>query len=68
MQLVPVLVVVVAAIGVHAVGSLQRAATLTTNGGKSLDQRQKLSDVVAVGASQDDRERRAVRIRGEVVL
>ncbi|MCE3261113.1 MAG: hypothetical protein K0R43_192 [Pseudoduganella sp.] len=39
MQLAPILVVVVAAIGVHAVGPLQRTATLTTYGGKSFDQR-----------------------------
>ena len=56
-QQAPVLVVVVAAIGEHRAGPSFRAASQAANRWDGIDQGQQLSDVVAVAAGQDDRER-----------
>lgn len=63
-----VLVMVVATIGLNDVGLGQRATTLAADRGNGLDQRQKLGDIVAIGAGQDERERDALRFGNEMVL
>jgi hypothetical protein len=63
-----VFVVIVAAISVDAFWCAQRSATHASYGRNGFDQRNELGDVVAISAGQDDRDRRAVRVGGEVVL
>lgn len=63
-----VLVVVVAAIGLHEPRFRQRSAALAADWRDRLDQREKFGDVVAVGAGEDYRERDALRFGNEVVL
>jgi hypothetical protein len=46
----------------------KRPAALASNGWNSVDQWVKLGDIVAVGASEDYRERGALRFGDEVVL
>lgn len=67
-QRLAILVVVVTTVGIHALGLVQRPAASTGNARDRRDQRKKLGDVVAIGAGQDDGERRTVGIGGEVVL
>ncbi|SAK99762.1 hypothetical protein AWB83_06141 [Caballeronia ptereochthonis] len=61
-------VVVVASVTLNDPMLRQGAATLAADGRDSLDQRLKLSDVVAVGAGQYHRERDALRFGDEVML
>lgn len=63
-----VLVMVVAAIRLDNAGLAEGAATLAADRRDGLDQRQELSDVVTVGAGQNDRERNALRFGNEVVF
>ena len=65
-----VLVVVIAAVGEHAIGLLARAADLAgdRSGVQVVEQRQELGDVVAVAARQRDRERDPGCVDQEMVL
>jgi hypothetical protein len=58
-QLAAVLVVVVAAVGDHAVGALARPPTLAGDRADPVDQRQQPGDVVAVGAGVRGQQRPA---------
>lgn len=63
-----IFVVVVTAIGLQNNGLSQRPAALAKNGRNGLDQRQRLSGVLAIGTPEDQRERDAVRFGNEMVL
>jgi hypothetical protein len=65
-----VLVVVIATVGEEPVGFLAWPADLAGHGPavEVFDQRDQLGDVVAVPASQPDRERDAARVDEQVVL
>lgn len=63
-----IFVVVVRAISVDAARLAQRAASASSDSRNRFDQRQKLGDVVTVCAGQDDRDRRAICIGGDMVL
>ena len=63
-----VFVVVVGAIGVDSTWLTQGAASASPDGWNRLDQRQELGNVVSVRPGQDDRDRRAVGVGGDVVL
>jgi hypothetical protein len=67
-ELVPVLVVVVTAVGGHPVGSPARPADLAAHGWHPLDQRDELSDVVAVAAGDRPGERDPGRVYEKVML
>jgi hypothetical protein len=67
-QLAAVLVVVIATIGDHLLGALAWSADLPGNRANSINQRQKLGDVVAMAAGQADRKRDAVTVDYQVVL
>jgi hypothetical protein len=67
-ELVPVLVVVVAAVGGDAVGTTPRPAHLAAHRRHALDQRDQLGDVVAVAARNRPGEREPGRVDQEVVL
>jgi hypothetical protein len=67
-ELAPVLVVVIASVGGDPVGSSTRAADLAAHGRNTLDERDELSDVVAVTASDRPRERDPGRVYEEVML
>jgi hypothetical protein len=62
----PVLVVVVGAVGEHALGTLARLSTTHRRGGA--EQRDQLGDVVAVAARDREGERDPGRIDEEVLL
>ena len=59
-QWLAVLVMVVAAIGLHESWFRQRSAALASDRWDRFDQREKLGDIVAVGAGEDHRERDAL--------
>ena len=63
-----VLVVVVAAIGDHAVGSAARPATSSPHRRHRVQERDQLGDVVAVAARDGEGERETGRVDQEVVL
>ena len=63
-----ILVVVVCAVGIDPTWLAQGPASATPDSGNGFDQRQELGNVVAVCAGQDDRDRRAVGVGGDVVL
>ena len=63
-----ILVVVVAAVGLHEAPFRQRSAALAADRRDRLDQAQKLGDAVSIGASEDYRERDALRFGDEMVL
>jgi len=63
-----IFVVVIAAICINAFRLLEWAAAAARDGRDRSDQRFKLGDVVAIGASQDRGERCAIGIGGEMVL
>jgi hypothetical protein len=65
---VPVLVVVVAAVGGEALRSLARPADLPAHWRHPLDQRDQLSDVVAVAACERPGKRDPGRVDQKVVL
>ncbi len=67
-QLTAVLVVVVAAVGDEAVGSLAGPADLAADGGDAVDEGQQLGDVVAVAGGQRDGQRDAVAVDQQAVL
>lgn len=67
-QLVPVRVVVVAAIGGDALGPATRSAQRAAYGWDALDERDQLGDIVAVAAGERPGERDAGRVDQEVVL
>ena len=58
----------VASVTLDDFGLAQRTPGLATNRRNRLDQRVELRNVVAIGRSQDDRERDALRVGDEVVL
>ena len=58
-ELATVLVVVIATVGEHPLGSPARSSPLAGDRSDAVDQRQQLRDVVAVPAGQADRERYA---------
>jgi len=66
-DLVPVDLVVIAAVGVQIPGAAQWLAALAADRRDGLDQRDQLGDVVAVAAGGDCRERNAVRLDDHVV-
>ena len=68
MQRPAILVVVVSAVGKDSNRLAQRSTAQTTNRRDGIDQRKKLRDIVAVGARQDDRDRRAIGVGGDVML
>lgn len=63
-----IFVVVIAAICINALRLLEWAAAAARDGRDRSDQRFKLGDVVAIGASQDRGERCAIGIGDEMVL
>src|SRR5216683_7781780 len=67
-ELAPVLVVVVAAIGGDALRSSSGAADLAAHRRHAIDERNQLSDVVAIAARERPGERDPGRIDKEVVL
>lgn len=67
-DLVPVDLVVIAAVGVQIPGAAQWPAALAADRRDGLDQRDQLGDVVAVAAGGDCRERDAVRLDDQMVL
>jgi hypothetical protein len=67
-QLTAVLVVVIAAVGEEPLSALARTSRLTGDGTYSVDQRQQLGDVVAIAASQADRERNPIGVGDQMVL
>ena len=64
----PVLVVVVAAVGGHAVGSPAGTADRAAHRRYAVDERDQLGDVVTVAAGDRPRERCSVAVDKEVVL
>jgi hypothetical protein len=67
-QQTAVLVVVVAAVGVDSLWPAQGAATSAADRRDRLDERQELSDVVAVAAGESDSQRQPVRVADQVML
>ena len=67
-KLAAVLVVVIAAVCQHSIGSPLRVATPAAHRPDRVDQRQQLSDIVAMPAGQADRQRNPGRIGQEMVL
>lgn len=67
-DLVPVDLVVIAAVGVQIPGAAQWLAVLAADRRDGLDHRDQLGDVVAVAAGGDCRERNAVRLDHQVVI
>lgn len=67
-QGVAVLAMVVATVCLNEAGLAERSAPFAANGRYGLDQRQELSDVVTIGAGQDDREREPLCFGNEVVF
>jgi len=64
----PVLVVVVAAICDHALGSAPRSPDEASDGGHAVEQRDQLRDVVAVAAGNREREREPTAVDEEMML
>lgn len=64
----PVLVEVVAAVGVQASRAMARPSAQSTNAGDGIDERHELGDIVSVTAGQWHRERCAVPVDDDVVL
>ena len=67
-ELAPVLVVVVAAVGCHPVGSPARAADLAAYRRDAIEERDQLGDVVAVAASDRPGQRDPGRVYEKVML
>lgn len=67
-QLATVLVVVLAAVREHSLGSSSGVSSPAAHRPNSVDQRQELSDVVAVSAREADRQRDAARVGQQMVL
>jgi hypothetical protein len=67
-ELTSVLVVVIAAVGDGAVGTLARSPTTAAHAADALYQRRELGDVVAVCARQRHRQGDAVSVDDQVVL
>jgi hypothetical protein len=67
-ELTAVLVVVIATVGDRAIWALPGPATPARHRADPIHQRQKLGDVVAVGAGESGRERNAVGVDDQVVL
>jgi hypothetical protein len=63
-----VLVVVVAAVGDHAVRSMARPANKAAHRGHCIEERDQLGDVVAVRAGEREREREPLLVNEEMVL
>src|SRR5260370_10599705 len=59
---------IISAVSLHQLGLSPWGAPLASNGRDSLNQRQQLGHVVAIGFGQNDRERNALRIGKEVML
>lgn len=64
----PVLVVVVAAIGAEPQGATARPTDLAAHSGDAVDERDELSDVVAVAAGERPGERDPARVYEKVML
>ena len=67
-QRLPMWFRIVAAVALHAFGTTARASAFATEGGNRFDQRNQLSHIIRIGTGQDGRQRKALRIRNEVVL
>jgi hypothetical protein len=67
-ELAAILVVVIAPVGEQPIGAPARAAELTGDRHDAVDQRQELSDVVAVPACEGDRQRQPADVGQQVVL
>jgi hypothetical protein len=67
-ELAAVGVMVIAAVGNDAIGSVARAASAAANRWDSIDERQQLGDVVAIAARQRPRQRHAAAVGQEVML
>jgi hypothetical protein len=67
-QFAPVRFGVVSAIGIDDLRLLQRTTANATDGWDRVNERQQLCDVMAIGASQDDREWYPVCVGGDMVL
>lgn len=63
-----VLVVIVTTVGLDDAGLGERAPALTTNRWNGFDEGQQLSDVVTIGAGQDDGQGNALGFGDQVVL
>ena len=59
---------VIAAVGEEPLSALARTSPLAGDGTYSVDQRQQLCDVVAIAASQADRERNPIGVGDQMVL
>jgi hypothetical protein len=60
--------VVIATIGEQHLGTLAWAPPLARDGTDTVEQRQELSDVVALSTGQGDRERNSTRVGDQMVL
>jgi hypothetical protein len=67
-QLASVLVMVIATIGEQPLGTSSRTSGLAGDRADAVDERQQLSDVVAMPAGQADRERYPTGVGDQVVL
>lgn len=67
-KLAAVLVVVIAPIGEQPIGAPARAADFAADRHDAVDQRQELSDVVAIATGQGDRQRKSAGVCQQVVL
>lgn len=67
-QLTAVLVVVIAPICEHSLGSSSGVSTPAADGSDGVNQRQELSDIVAVSARETDRKRNAAGVGQQMVL
>ncbi len=67
-QFTAIFVVVIAAIGDHAIGTLTGAADFAAHRADAVHERQQLGDVVAVAARERDRKRDARRVDDQMVL
>jgi hypothetical protein len=67
-QLAAVLVVVIAAVGEHAIGALARPPAPATYRSNAINERQQLRDIVALPACQRDRQRDTGAVHQEMML
>lgn len=67
-QLAAVLVVVIAAVREHPLGSSAWVSSPAAHRPDGVDQRQELGDIVAMSAREADRQRNTVRVGQQMVL
>lgn len=67
-QGLPMLFRIVAPVALHAFGTTTRSSTFATDCWNRFDQRNQLGHIIRIGTGQDSRQRKALRIRNDVVL